>query len=95
MRSALAHAEHHSSTQLHVDAQNSAVLRSELQVALSQLQTETAACRAAQNAHAEATNEFKVHLKLMGSRLREKSDERERALLHELVVARDELRQLK
>ena len=94
MRNALAYAEHHSSTQLQSDAQSTAALRSELQFALSQLQTETTARRAAQKAHAEATSEFAVHLKLMGSRLKEKFDERERALLHELAVQKDEFRQL-
>jgi hypothetical protein len=58
------------------------------------LQTETAACLAARKAHAEDTSEFAVHLKRVGLRLKEKFDERERAMLHELAVQKDEFRQL-
>ena len=94
MRSDLAYAEHHTSIQARSDAQSAAALRTELQTTLSQLHAETAACHAAQKRQAEATCEFTVHLKLMGSRLKDKFEERERALLHELAVQKDEFRQL-
>jgi len=73
MRSALAYAEHHSSIQVQSDAQSAAALRSELQTALLQLNAETAACRAAHQRQADATKEFTVQLKLMGSRFKEKN----------------------
>ena len=94
MRSALAYAEQHTSIQVQSDAQSAAALRSVFQTTLSQLRAETAVCHAAQKQQAEATSEFTARLKLMRSRLKDKFEERELALLHELAVQKDEFRQL-
>ena len=90
MRSALAYAEQHSAVQVQSDAQSAAALRSELQTALVQLSAEMMVCRAAHQREADATNGFTAQV----SRFKDKFEERERALLHELAVQKDEFRQL-
>ena len=94
MRRARAHAEHQSSIQAPSDAQSAAVLQTELNAAWASLKAETAECRAAIQRHAEATAEHTAQIKFMSSRFKDKFEERERALQHEIAVQKDLVRQL-